>query len=203
MNDTNIMDVDVLFGRGGATNNHIGNRQFRILVAQHQQEYLEAKKKEKASISKRIVGQVRQQGGRFLRKDESGSLWVDVGDKKASEKTSQALREGLDVRRAAARSYCAQTTGKSSSSRARRLPPMTTTLATDIISRNNKRKRINNDCDYLEQLRTICGVTTATDDEQPAIMPDLEEEIIPKMMPSFIFQNYDPSIVDMKNLVEV
>lgn len=31
--------------------------------------------------------------GRFLRKDEKIGKWVDIGDKKAAEKTSQALRE--------------------------------------------------------------------------------------------------------------
>lgn len=31
--------------------------------------------------------------GRFLKKDEKTGKWVDVGDKKAAEKTSQALRE--------------------------------------------------------------------------------------------------------------
>lgn len=41
---------------------------------------------------------VRHRGGRFLRRDEkSGSLY-EVGDEKAEAKTSQALREGLDVR---------------------------------------------------------------------------------------------------------
>ncbi len=31
--------------------------------------------------------------GRFLKKDEKTGKWIDVGDKKAAEKTSQALRE--------------------------------------------------------------------------------------------------------------
>jgi hypothetical protein len=31
--------------------------------------------------------------GRFLRKDDKTGKWVDIGDKKAAEKTSQALRE--------------------------------------------------------------------------------------------------------------
>jgi hypothetical protein len=31
--------------------------------------------------------------GRFLRKDEKSGRWIDIGDKKAAEKTSQALRE--------------------------------------------------------------------------------------------------------------
>ena len=31
--------------------------------------------------------------GRFLKKDEKTGKWIDIGDKKAAEKTSQALRE--------------------------------------------------------------------------------------------------------------
>lgn len=37
--------------------------------------------------------------GRFLRKDETTGKWVDIGDKKAAEKTSQALREKTDDER--------------------------------------------------------------------------------------------------------
>jgi hypothetical protein len=66
-------------------------------VFEHQGEYLSAKKKEKAVIAKRIVDIVKANGGRFLRKDAS-HVWVDAGDAKAVSKTSQALREGLDVR---------------------------------------------------------------------------------------------------------
>jgi hypothetical protein len=97
-NGSAITSNDVLLGRGGATNNHVGNKRFRIIVAQHQDEYLKAKKKEKANIAKIIVKQIQANGGRFLRRDDSGMAWVTVPDKRAQEKTSQALREGLDVR---------------------------------------------------------------------------------------------------------
>lgn len=89
---------DVLFGRGGATNNHIGNKKFRTVVAQHQAEYLGARKRDKAFIARKIVGIVRERGGRFLRRDRNNGCWSEVGERKATEKTSQALREGLDVR---------------------------------------------------------------------------------------------------------
>ena len=99
---TQIQPKDVLFGRGGATNNHEGNRNFRKLVADHQPIYLMARKRDKRDIAQRIVSLVRSVGGRFLKRDESNSNsenWIDVGDKRACEKTSQALREGLDIRR--------------------------------------------------------------------------------------------------------
>lgn len=89
---------DVLCGRGGGTNSQIGNRQFRKLVNEFQPEYLHARRKQKPLIAKRIVQIIRQRGGRFLRKNDSDGYYFEVGDFKAEAKTSQALREGLDVR---------------------------------------------------------------------------------------------------------
>lgn len=89
---------DVLCGRGGETNHHPGNVQYRRLVKTHQRAYLEAKRRDKPRIAKIIVDQIRNQNpsGRFLKKIGSGDqlVWQDVGNVKAREKTSQALREG-------------------------------------------------------------------------------------------------------------
>ena len=41
---------------------------------------------------------MKENGGRFLKRDCSKNTWTEVSDRKATEKTSQALREGLDVR---------------------------------------------------------------------------------------------------------
>jgi hypothetical protein len=48
------------------------------------------------AISRSIVEAVRARKppGRFLEKDVDNGLWYDIGDKKAIEKTSQALRDG-------------------------------------------------------------------------------------------------------------
>ena len=48
------------------------------------------------AISRSIVEAVRarEPAGRFLEKDSETELWYDIGDKKAIEKTSQALRDG-------------------------------------------------------------------------------------------------------------
>ena len=94
--DSDISANDILFGRGGGTNRHTGNVFFRDLVSEYQPKYIQARKRDKTLITKLIVSQVRSNGGRFL-KEEKGK-WVDVGDKKAAEKTSQALREGLSGR---------------------------------------------------------------------------------------------------------
>jgi hypothetical protein len=96
---TAVSANDVLLGRGGATNQHEGNRKFRELVAAHQAEYLKARKQDKIGIARRIVSIiVKERGGRFLQHDRIHDTYTVVTDKRATEKTSQALREGLDVR---------------------------------------------------------------------------------------------------------
>jgi hypothetical protein len=94
---TDIRENDVLLGRGGQTNKHEGNKRYRTMVTDHQNEYLQARKKDKVLIARRIVAIVRQHDGRFLKTNNFG-VWEQVADKRAQEKTSQALREGLDVR---------------------------------------------------------------------------------------------------------
>jgi hypothetical protein len=95
---------DVLCGRGGATNNHEGNRRFRSIVVEHQTEYLTARKMEKAVIARQIVEAVHNNGGRYLKRSKTADTWVEVPLKQATAKTSQALREGLDVRNKTVRS---------------------------------------------------------------------------------------------------
>ena len=97
-NNNEINLNDVLCGRGGLTNLHVGNKRYRYVVAEFQQEYLKARKNEKKDISRRIVARIRENGGRFLKRSADSIVWSEVTEKKAVEKTSQALREGLDVR---------------------------------------------------------------------------------------------------------
>jgi hypothetical protein len=93
-----ISQNDVLLGRGGGSNNHIGNRRFRAIVSQHQHEYRQTRKLDKSKVAQKIVDIVQQEGGRFLKRTESNSAWEQVNRRQALSKTSQALREGLDVR---------------------------------------------------------------------------------------------------------
>lgn len=87
-------DHDVLFGRGGMTNSHPGNRRFRDIIALHRPDYIRAIKMDKPAVAKKIVKAIRcgTPAGRFLKKGEDGA-WYDVGDRTAAEKTSQGLRE--------------------------------------------------------------------------------------------------------------
>lgn len=72
-----------------------GNKRFRDIVALHRPDYVRAPKIQKPSVARVIVRAIRNGDppGRFLKKDEKTGKWVDIGDKKAAEKTSQALRE--------------------------------------------------------------------------------------------------------------
>lgn len=88
-----VEPTDVLCGRGGETNHHPGNVQYRLLVKAFQPLYVSAKRRDKPLIAQCIVYSVRQVGGRFLKR-ASDKEWKDVGNTKAREKTSQALREG-------------------------------------------------------------------------------------------------------------
>lgn len=93
-----MSENDVLCGRGGGTNSQMGNRRFRALVRDFQPTYLMAKRREKPKMARSVVLIVRKRGGRFLRRDDTDGRLYEVGDERAEAKTSQALREGLDVR---------------------------------------------------------------------------------------------------------
>lgn len=86
---------DVMYGRGGGTNHHPGNKRYRKMVEDRKLEYVNSKRLDKPLVALEIIRVWRAQlpPGRFLKLDEKTGLWNDVGDKKAREKTSQALRE--------------------------------------------------------------------------------------------------------------
>ena len=87
-------DIDVLCGRGGATNSHTGNRKFRKIVSLHRERYLRAKKRDKPAYAQHVLELVRNQSQskpcRFLKKDLNSGMWYDIGDEKAREKVAQA-----------------------------------------------------------------------------------------------------------------
>jgi len=86
---------DVLCGRGGGSQNHIGNKEYRAVIAANKRQYIGLPRKLKSLLVESIVNAVRLQSppGRFLEKDNKG-LWADIGDKRAFAKTCQAIREG-------------------------------------------------------------------------------------------------------------
>jgi hypothetical protein len=94
---------DVLCGRGGSINSHAGNERYRQLVDKRKRVYLTARfKREKRLIASSIVSEIRtlDPPGRFLQQEKTSGLWKDIGDEKARDKTSQALRENAPKIRA-------------------------------------------------------------------------------------------------------
>jgi hypothetical protein len=102
--DVDITNNDVLLGRGGRTNHHIGNATYRTYKESLQDEYLQARKDEKTNISNRLVNMIHEKHGRFLKAyepDEKATtnttgiveFWYEVDLLTARKKASQALRE--------------------------------------------------------------------------------------------------------------
>jgi len=65
------------------------------MVEDRKLDYVNSKRLDKPLVALEIIREWRSQlpPGRFLKIDEKTKKWNDVGDKKAREKTSQALRE--------------------------------------------------------------------------------------------------------------
>lgn len=94
-NFTSYTPKDVLSGRGKGAQLHPGNVKYRELVSANKLRYSQCVKSgEKTKLAKAIVAEVREDGGRFLELEERTGVYNDIGDKRAIEKTSQALREG-------------------------------------------------------------------------------------------------------------
>jgi hypothetical protein len=86
-------DSDVLLGRGGRTNHHVGNKTYLEVKETIQDRYMHASKNDKTSISQELVDIVTAQGGRFLKLDEEVNKWYPVPNIVARKKASQTLRE--------------------------------------------------------------------------------------------------------------
>ena len=136
---------DVLSGRGGGINGHEGNVRFRAWVAQRKNDYnLAPSKVEKAQVARQVIAVVQNQDppGRFLQKDRtmastssssgSTSWWIELDDERRMAKTSQALREGAPLIRAAHKDELQQQQKqrKSAKTTTTRTPPTAKTTTT-------------------------------------------------------------------------
>ena len=88
---------DVLLGRGGGTNNHIGNIQFRKLINEHKIRYFACSKVEKPQVAREVVQLWRKMTppGRFLaRLDEGKEKEKEKGGKGSGNKSSKTTNKG-------------------------------------------------------------------------------------------------------------
>jgi hypothetical protein len=81
---------DVLMGRGKIIEENQGNLRLRHLIATHGELYGNACKFEKTVVAQGIMGMIKDQRGRFLKKDPKG--WMEVSDEMARDKISHAFR---------------------------------------------------------------------------------------------------------------
>lgn len=86
---------DVLMGRGGRNNQHVGNERLRDMARAKAAQYKAADKKEKSDISLKLVRQVNANGGRFLKRDPVSMQWHLVAMELSREKASQCLRDAV------------------------------------------------------------------------------------------------------------
>ena len=176
---------DVLCGRGGATNNHIGNKHFRSICAEYQEVYLKARKKDKTLIAQEVLARVKENGGRFLKFDTTSSVWLEIPNKKALLKTSQALREGLDMRK-----------GKI------RPEKMPRHLSDSRYETPRMRPRLVEGKVCVTRSPGLTSVASSTDQN----IPDLKEEQQQQQQPvnlNNIFDYYRPQIISGVNLEAV
>jgi len=91
-------DKDILFGRGGRSNHHPGNKTYRDLVTSKQPYYRTCEKTVKTQVAQSIVDYVQEKlGGRFLELDKETDRWYVVPNIVARRKVGQALREDNTV----------------------------------------------------------------------------------------------------------
>ena len=166
---------DVLCGRGGKINNHVGNRQFRAIVETHKDRYQAASKAEKALIARQIIDEIRLMNppGRFLSKSlENPSHWFEEKKEIALKKTSQALREGAPAYRAVDRRVNHDMKGKVSKRSLSPKGPSKMVYHQPMIQKTDNEK-VKASLLMIEQLaaRTRNGSADMCHEKEPDIQP--------------------------------
>lgn len=133
-------------------------------MALHRPDYVNANKTNKPAVARLIVKAIRnsEPPGRFLKKNETTGKWHDIGDKRASEKASQALREKPPEERAQTRDEVKTKGSKSENGENKDGDPEETTAAT-METKREKRKA--SDISIESTLRK----KQKDDDETPAV----------------------------------
>lgn len=90
---------DVLLGRGGRgtpTHAHSGNVNYRFIIKSYKEHYKSRRNNtEKQSVTKEVFHRIKNQSPpcRFMRQVHKTKTWIEIDDREARNKISQALRE--------------------------------------------------------------------------------------------------------------
>lgn len=83
---------DILLGSGKTVQDHCGNIFLRTHVVAKLEKYQRTAKLEKNGVAMAIVLDVKQAGGRFLKRANEEGWWLEVNDEVAREKVSATFR---------------------------------------------------------------------------------------------------------------
>jgi len=87
-------DLDILCGRDKEAFRHVGNRRFRHVVKLNLVPYARAKgRQDKSAVILSVIEQVREMGGRFVKRKKGGRVLVELSDKQVREKVGHAIRD--------------------------------------------------------------------------------------------------------------
>eukprot|EP00980_Cylindrotheca_fusiformis_P002644 scaffold620_cov103-Cylindrotheca_fusiformis.AAC.4 len=93
---------DVICHYGKNTQDHIGNKRFKVCIETHLKTYAGAESRTaRSTIINDIIVEIRERSKQagFVRYDAGRNLWYEVGDKIARDKVGQALRDLLRTTR--------------------------------------------------------------------------------------------------------
>ena len=92
--ESEITDKDVICERGGKSNRHAGTKRYRGMIEKFKKEYQQlTAKADKTNLSRKLISQIQQNGGRFLKKDDDTNQYFVLSVVETTKKVSQALRE--------------------------------------------------------------------------------------------------------------
>mmetsp|Transcript_15355 Transcript_15355/g.21391 ORF Transcript_15355/g.21391 Transcript_15355/m.21391 type:complete len:207 (+) Transcript_15355:127-747(+) len=91
-NNDDYHDEDVLLGKGKRAINHAGNVKLKYIINMNKDGYQMLNKQEKTRLCRKIVGSIRNNGGRFLILNSESGLYEEAADFLAHEKVSHHLR---------------------------------------------------------------------------------------------------------------
>ena len=89
---------DVLLGRGRVFQDHPGSMKLRNMVLLRMEEYRVGSKTTKSQIVQQVTLAMKEQGSRFLKRDDIG-WWTEVSDAAAVEKVGSSFRTLLSLAR--------------------------------------------------------------------------------------------------------